>query len=625
MPPARDSSSFRSTDASQSQSRRRGRRVGALVVLAAAASLVLAACNGSNSSSSGAGGKVVKGATVTVAEAPGAPPAYIFPLYPLAYYSTNDTAQLEVLLYQPLYWFGKGNSLDMNQALSLADPPLYSDNDRTVTIKLKPGIKWSDGQPLTSRDVEFWINLLKANKADYGPYVPGAFPDDVTSADYPDASTVVLHLNASYSPAYFTGTALSEITPMPQHAWDKTSASGKVGNYDTTTAGAHAVYNFLNSQGKNTATFSTSPLWKVVDGPLHLVANTPDGRFTFAPNPSYFGPKSKIGKLVELPFTSDTAENNSLLTGSVDYGYVSGTNAPEVTRLEHEGYQVSPWPFYGVNYLYVNYTDPAAPFMRQQYVREAMQSLINQPLVIKSIYHGFAYPTNGPIPNKPLTSFVSPSESHPLYPYDPAKAVSLLRSHGWKVVPNGTSTCADPSKCGAGITKGMALSLTAIQPTGYSDIDNMMQAFQSSMTQAGIKWNLVSLTNNAIGAALAPCKVGSPCKWDLIDYEEGYYWAPGQYPDGGAAFGTGAQLYMGKGPFASTLNALIQKARTAPASQAQAAVFNYESYAEKVLPGLWIPNLYYQVSVIKKTLHGVEPQNPIAGNITPQAWYMTGG
>ena len=80
------------------------------------------------------GGEVVKGATVTVAEAPGAPPAYIFPLYPLAYYSTNDTAQLEVLLYQPLYWFGKGNSLDMNQALSLADPPVYSDNDRTVTI-----------------------------------------------------------------------------------------------------------------------------------------------------------------------------------------------------------------------------------------------------------------------------------------------------------------------------------------------------------------------------------------------------------------------------------------------------------------------------------------------------------
>jgi peptide/nickel transport system substrate-binding protein len=447
----------------------------------------------------------------------------------------------------------------------------------------------------------------------------------VTSADYPNSSTIVLHLNASYSPAFFTGTGLSEITPMPQHVWDKTSATGKIGNYDTTTAGAHAVYNYLNSQGKNTATFSTSPLWKVVDGPFKLAGNTPSGRFTFVPNTTYFGPKAKIGKLVELPFTSSTSENDALLTGSVDYGYVPGTDAPELSRVERQGYSVSPWPFYGVNYLYVNYTDPATPFLKQQYVREAMEELINQPQLIHSIYHGYAYPTNGPVPNKPVTSYVSPSESHPLYPYSPTKAKALLSSHGWKVVPNGTTTCIDPAKCGAGITKGMALSLTAIQPTGFSDIDNMMQAIQSSMTQAGIKWNLVSLTNNAIGATLGTCKPGSPCKWDLIDYEEGYYWDPGQYPDGGAPFGTGGQLYVGKGPFASKLNSLIEAARTASPSQAITALYAYEAYAEQQLPGLWIPNLYEQISVIKNTLHGTQPQNPIAANMTPQSWYLTSG
>ncbi len=603
---------------------RKKRRARIFAAVAVAVSLLLAACSSHNSSTS-AGGKTISGATVTYAEAPGSPPAYIFPLYSLAYYSTNDTAQLQTLLYPPLYWFGKGNSLDINQSLSLANPPVYSDNDRTVTITLKSGIKWSDGQPITSRDVEFWINLLKANKGDYGPYVPGAFPDNVTSADYPNASTVVLHLNASYSPAYFTGTGLSEITPMPQHVWDKTSASGAVGNYDTTTAGAKAVYNFLNTEGKDTATFSTSPLWKVVDGPFRLASNTPDGRFTFVPNPTYFGPKSKIGKLVELPFTSSAAENDALLTGSIDYGYIAGTNAPEVSRLEREGYQVAPWPFYGVNYLYVNYTNPSTPFMKQQYVRVAMQELINQPLLIKSIYHGFAYPTNGPVPDKPVTNLVSPSEAQPLYPYNPAKAIALLRSHGWDVVPNGTTTCADPSKCGAGITKGMALSLPAIEPTGFDDIDSMMQAIQSSMTQAGIKWNLVSLTNNAIGALLGPCTAGSPCKWELIDYEEGYYWAPGAYPDGGPAFGTGSALYEGSGPFSPTLDGLIEKARTASASQATAALDNYQKYVEEVLPGLWIPNLYYQVSVIKNTLHGALPQDPIAGNMTPQAWYLTSG
>jgi hypothetical protein len=39
-----------------------------------------------------------------------------------------------------------------------------------------------------------------------------------------------------------TGKMLSEVPLLPQQAWDKTSATGEVGNYDGTTAGAKAVY-----------------------------------------------------------------------------------------------------------------------------------------------------------------------------------------------------------------------------------------------------------------------------------------------------------------------------------------------------------------------------------------------
>lgn len=595
------------------------------MALAATIGLLLAACGGSTPSSSNTGGKPITGGTVTFAEEPGSAPVYIFPLYSLEYYSNNNTALLENLLFPPLYWFGKGNTLNINPAISMASAPVYSNNDQTVTIHLKSGMTWSDGAPITSRDVEFWINLLKANKANYGPYVPGTFPDDLKSADYPNADTVVLHLTSSFNPQWFTYTALSEITPIPQHAWDKTSMSGSVGNYDTTTRGAVAVYNFLNAQSKNTGTYSSSPLWKVVSGPFKLQQNTPTGKFTFVPNGKYFGPKARIAKLVELPYTSSAAENDAVLTNSVDYGYVSATDTPEISRLEHEGYQVAPWPIWGVNYLYVNYTNPAtAPFMKQQYVRVAMQELINQPLLIRSIYHGYAYPTYGPVPDKPFTSFASPSEKNPTYPYDPSAAVASLRSHGWNVVPNGTTTCSDPSKCGPGITKGMPLSLTAIQPTGFPEIDDMMQAIQSSMSAAGIKWTLVGLTNNGIGATLAPCKAGTPCKWTLIDYEVGYYFAPGPYPDGGAPFGSGAALYEGSAPYSSTLDNLIQRVRTVPGSEATTALYQYEKYVEQTNPNLWIPMIYNQLSVIKDNLHGTVPQNPVAGNMTPQLWYLTG-
>ena len=103
-------------------------------------------------------------------------------------------------------------------------------------------------------------------------YVPGLFPDDVASVQTPDPHTIVLNLTQSYNPTFFTDDVLSEIPLLPQHAWDKTSATGKVGNYDETTAGAKAVYAFLQKQGGDMATFATNPLWKVVDGPWKLSA-----------------------------------------------------------------------------------------------------------------------------------------------------------------------------------------------------------------------------------------------------------------------------------------------------------------------------------------------------------------
>ena len=115
-----------------------------------------------------------------------------------------------------------------------------------MTINLKH-YQWSDGKPVTSRDVVFWINLLRANKVNWGEYAPGFFPDDVTKVAAPSTSQVVLTLNGPVNPQWFTESELTQISPLPQHAWDKTSATGKIGNYDTSTSGARAVYKFLAS------------------------------------------------------------------------------------------------------------------------------------------------------------------------------------------------------------------------------------------------------------------------------------------------------------------------------------------------------------------------------------------
>ena len=194
---------------------------------------------------------------------------------------------------------------------SIGQKPIFSDGDKTVTIHLNPW-KWSDGEPVTARDLVFWMNVLKASPStEWCGYVPGSSRTTVTSYSAPNPSTFVLHLNKSYDPEWVIYNELSQITPLPL-AWDRTSLSQPAPTSDnghlpdTTKAGA---------AGQSTSSSTPRPRTSVagprrrcgaiVDGPFKLQSFTSTGQATLVPNPAYSGsPKPTISKFVELPFTS---------------------------------------------------------------------------------------------------------------------------------------------------------------------------------------------------------------------------------------------------------------------------------------------------------------------------------
>src|SRR4029077_9406317 len=199
---------------------------------------------------------------------------------------------------------------------------VYSDGGKTVTIKMK-NWKWSDGAPITSRDVQFWMNLYKANLGGYCGYTPKYFPDNVTSMSYPDPQTVVFSLDKAYGSYWFTYNELSQITPMPQHVWDKTSDSSPVGDYDMDPKKAVDVYTYLDGQAKTLGTIAPNPLWQVVSGPWKLKSFTTEGAVAMIPNPGYSGPvKPTLAEFDLQPYTTGTAEFNVLHSGGIDYGYI---------------------------------------------------------------------------------------------------------------------------------------------------------------------------------------------------------------------------------------------------------------------------------------------------------------
>ena len=133
----------------------------------------------------------VPGGTMTIAEAAAGGPNYIFPMMGGAYFSVSNF-QLIYMMFRPLYWFGVGSTPDLNAGLSVASVPVYSNGNKTVTVKLK-GYKWSNGETVSAQDVLFWMNMLKADATSWAGFAPGPgqFPGDITNVTTNNAADTV--------------------------------------------------------------------------------------------------------------------------------------------------------------------------------------------------------------------------------------------------------------------------------------------------------------------------------------------------------------------------------------------------------------------------------------------------
>ncbi|MBV9292001.1 MAG: hypothetical protein JO222_06085, partial [Frankiales bacterium] len=436
--------------------------------------------------------------------------------------------------------------------------------------------------------------------------------------------TFSLTFDKPYSQHWLLYNELSQIIPMPQHVWDKTSASGTVGDNDKTTKGAQAVYKYLDGQSKKLSSYNTDPLWKVVDGPWRLKSIDTNGNTAMVPNPAYVGPvKPRIAEFDQKPFTDSSAEFNSLLSGSgPEIGFISPVQLRSQPALSRLGYVRSNNYSFAATYAFLNFTNPkTGPMLRQTYIRQALQMLYDQAGYIKNYYSGVGYLDCGPIPTQPQNPYADNYEKSCPYAYNPAKAKSLLAAHGWHVVPGGTTTCASAgtaaNQCGAGIAQGQKLEFSMLYPTGGIAFPKVMAQSKADAKQAGVVYDLKGETYNTLGAIIAPCKAGSKCGWD-ISQTGGWIYSPDFYPTGEELFTTGAGYNLG-GYSDKKADQLIA-ASTKPGNDQQ-TLAAYEDYMTQQIPVLWTDNTY-SLQEVKKNLHGVTPWNTF-GAVTPESWYYT--
>ncbi|MFZ7087477.1 peptide ABC transporter substrate-binding protein [Curtobacterium sp. RRHDQ10] len=592
------------------------RRSALVAGVALAASALLAGCaGGSNASSSSNSDEINYALPANFT------PNWILPIGTAAHLNTNN-GSIAASLWEPLVAYdGSTGKIAWNKAGSIATAADFAADGKSVTVTLGDRT-WSDGKPITSRDVEFWFNLIRANKAQWASYNEGKAPDNWTSFTAVDSTHFTLTFDKTYNDDWMLANELSLITPLPQHAWDKTSASGSVGNADETTAGAKQVWKYLNTAAKDISGYASNPLWKTISGPYGIDSFSTAGKVVLTANKKYDGnEKPAIATVNLLPFTTADAETNALRSGSVDYGYISASDIDQKSSFTSKGYAVEPWSGWSITYMPYNFNNPTmGAVYKQLYARQAVQMSIDQTALSKVVFNGTAVPGYGPVPQAQASDFVSETQKDNPYPFSTSKAKDLLTGHGW-TEQGGTMVCTDPGsgsdQCGEGVDQGTKFQMQVLSQSGSTVTDNMMSAIQSSLAKTGIDFSIKTAPVNSVLSQTPQCTADQDiCKWQLSFFGTAGSWYFAAYPTGDSLFQTkgGSNFGNYSNP---DVDALISATTTSTDST---AVQDYSAAVAKDLPVIWLPSPDYQISVVKTGLTGGTFDQDSLANFHPAQW-----
>jgi len=564
--------------------------------------------------------------TVVFAEGPGANPNYIFPYMGCQFFSVDNINQFQEMMYRPLYFFGLGGSPAVQPALSTGSMPKMSNGDKTATITMK-GWKFADGQVVNGQSVMFFLNMLNADPTSYcGDNGSFSIPALIKTASA-KGNKVTITFTRSMNPLWLVYNNLSFITPFPD-TWDRT-ASGKAncatGKYgaSSTNVSCKNVEAYLGGLSGNSSTY-TGALWQSgVDGPWKLKSYDNLGNLSFVPNPKYMGPQKAMVALVkEKAYTSTQAEENDLQAGIVSQGFVDPGvltgNAVSPTKAGPNWGQLasrynmvlgSAWNF---NYAPFNFSsaDPKSAAISQLYIRQALQTAVDQTGIINNVDKGYGIPIYSPLPPTTPKSLSAPI-SNP-YPFNITAAKALLTSHGW-TIQNGVQTCTSPgtgaNQCGAGISQGYTLNFSIIWASGSPALDQTFNAEINNWNSIGVVFSHTTATfNNVIG----DCSGGAG--FEICSWGGGWTYAPDFEPTGESLLAPTGGFNVG-GYIDSKMTSLIS-ATTFGTSNLTA----YGNYAAQQLPVLYQPQAFAPGEVIKSLKSKVGFVNPL-GNFMPEYYH----
>jgi peptide/nickel transport system substrate-binding protein len=453
---------------------------------------------------------------------------------------TNPTYGTFGLIYETLLFF---NRQDGSVKPWLASSYQFSSDAKSVTFTLQQGVKWSDGQPFTSNDVVFTLNMLHQ--------YPAADTNNlwtyISSVSAPDANTVTVNFNQAYTPIlWYLG---GQTWIVPQHIFSTVGDPTK----------------FANSKPVGT-------------GPFILKSFTPQ-LIDLVKNPNYWQPGKPAVSEIKFPsFNSNTSAELLLSQGSVDWTGLFTPNINQTFVARDPAHNHYWFPPSNVVMLYLN--TAKYPFNLLP-VRQAISDVLDRNQMYQQAESGYepvSSPTALVLPaNK---SFLASDYANSAFSINTAQAAQALASAGFTKDSNGIY--ADKN--------GKELTFNINVVTGWTDWVTDCQIMSNNLDSLGMKVSVNSISFNDYFSALQLGNYDAAISWTNPGPTPFFLYSSLLYSKNTAPIGKAAASNFERWNDPATDKLLNQYATSADPNVQQQAIAGIEKIMVEELPA--IPLVY---------------------------------
>ncbi|MCC7370092.1 MAG: peptide ABC transporter substrate-binding protein [Chloroflexi bacterium] len=284
-----------------------------------------------------------------------------------------------------------------NVTLDLAERLDVEDDGRAYLVRLRDGLLWDDGEPLTAADVQFTVRLVQA-------------PD---------------HQGSQELAELWRGIGLEVVDPRTVRFRLPTPLASFPEHLTLGLLPRHAF------EGVTAATLPLDPFNRrpVGSGPYRVASFDPD-RLVLVRNAHYHGPAPTLGQIELRIYPERPAAVQALLSGEIEG--LAGLR-PDEARA------VAAWPGQ-VLYAFPERAKTATvlfnvdqAILKETAVRRALALALDREALIRDALDGQGEPANGPLPVQSWAYARAPAAAS----YDPAGAAALLTEAGWQPGPDG--------------------------------------------------------------------------------------------------------------------------------------------------------------------------------------------